>query len=365
MNTKKTHLFYCFVAAFALKIFYLPADLSLFNFDSFLLNTTQLTLSVYAIVTSFLLSAVYAVILHKLLKLQNIVFGFCAVLLIVDPFFRYSILTFEYNFLLLVTLLLCLCFAEGKSFRLKSILMAVFVIFSILIDSTAIFCHIPVAALVYGFSLLPTEEKLLNPVGKIKKKQISANKRLVAKKRVTLTAAFAALILLSVFIKTTPLADLLNNIKNDFIPVQIFSYFTDRRLVFVSVPYFFLLAVFITKYLLKKSNGERKNLRFAFDNASFLWFVLPAFAMIFAGIWRYPQSISVCSLMCTITIIFISLYDPETTSEIAHDFSTFYNKHKISVCVSFLAYFFLTQYIFKNIQITILDSILTVAGNRL
>ena len=363
-KSKTPNLFYCFVAVFALKLFYLPADLSLFSLDSFSFNTAQLALSVYAICITFLISAVYAVIIHKLLKLRTAVTDFCTALLVVDPFFRYSILIFEYGVLLFTALILCIYFVTGKSLNVKSVLLGVFVFISVLLDSTAIFCQIPLVSLAYGFNLLPTENELLNPVGKISKKQMSANRRLVTKKRVTLAAVFAVLIVLPLILKTYLLGNVLNQFRNFFAPIQVFSFFTNRRLFAVSVPYLGLLSAFTAKYLLKKSGGKKESVGFAFDNARFLWFSLPLFAMIFAGIWRYPQSIGICSLMCTAAIILIFLCDTETSAELTAEFSSFYRKHKIFISAVFIAYFFIIQYIFKDMQITVLDSIMSVAGSR-
>lgn len=319
-------------------------------------------LLIIAVLVLLLFSTACAVILHKLIISDSILLRFCAIFLLADPLFRCSILNFSYLIILTVAAVLCLYLIIGKTFIVKTILVQVFIFASTLINKESAFSITPLVALIYGFSVFPGNE-ILTP--KVKKKK--TDKKPTSPKSIVIAAVMTALWILSIFVaeKIPGEISVRGRILNSTLSTE--KLFEDCRFLIAAGPYLALFICFFAMYISAKTKDKKKSSRSVTPLISLCLPILVAFALITTGIFafNYVSGITVFNLVSVAAIVIISLKDIEGVSEPANRILFFYQKHKFAFGLIFAGWFGLTQYLFNNVQYTVMDMILSVTGGLL
>lgn len=358
MKTKKFSILISILCSAVIFAVIVPYEYAMLSLDQFTQSSDLTVKSLIITVASLLLVFVCLAIMHGLLKSGNAFFDCCAILLITDPLLKCSMLDLKYICLLIATVLLCFYFSRSKSPVLKTVLMAVFAFASVMIYKDAAFCHVPVASLVYGFTLMPAENAADNLGEDSKKSAVLPTAAIIP--------SIALPFVLAVVLKTI-FADKLFSLNMIFRFVNANTLFYKGRLLFAVIPSICLLVMFIHKYFRTKREGEKSTLNIKLKKAKLLLPILLPLVPILLGIFvfdSYPAA-AVTNMFFIIAILAFYHYDPQPASKAACDILAMFRKHKFIWCTLFFLWLVAVSALFKDSSTSILDNISTLSGGKL
>ncbi len=357
------HFFGILLFLFGLNLLSLPSYYSIVDFNSMQLGTDRLAELMLTMFVVFLFSAACAAAVFMLTRKQDVFFGLCAALLVADPLLKCSIINIRYLLLFVTAVILCFYLIKGESIKLKTLFASLYILISTTVYSESVSCHIPVVVLVYGFSIMAQENSKAVPAYVNQKK--SESRLNIKNSKVIYVSLPVIAFVLSLFIREKLL-------KRDLylfdIGYQNIGNLTARSSFWVAViPYVCLLLAFTVKYILVKSEGKKINFAFLMKNAKFLWVILLSVLLVAAGkaVFGYNTGITVINTIFVASAILIYLNDQTVSSQVVESFLQIYRKHKFIMLALAFVWFLAVQYLFKDTQRTVIDSVMEIVGNRL
>lgn len=362
---KKNVLFNSQTALYTLAIFfanvlYLPDSFLFFDVHEFSFRKSHPGLYVGVALALVLFSAVCAMVIQRLFSKKDIFLFACGVLILADTLFRSAMLSFVHIVLLAVSIAITLYLSEGKSFLLKTVFTCVFAVAVPLVSPEASFCQLPLVLTAYGFAL--AEEKEAAPMLKNKKGNKQKAKNGV-KETVLMAVLTAAGICLGALLKD----DVSSAVATSNFGAVATSNFFDKAFWIGFVPYVILFVAFVCGYFAAKSKEHKKSLGQVIVQSNFVWFTVLSICLVLYGIIfaKLSASVTVLNVLMVETVVLIYLQRTKSSQKAADGISEFFCKHKYSVTAVSIVWFFVTQFVLKNVQFSLLDRMLSMVGGTL
>lgn len=337
---------FCF---FFLNMMWVSTEFWFFNFISYEFGSNHIEQCLIANVVVLLLSVVFAIIVQQLTSIGRSML-FLTIALLIDPLLKCMFLNATHIMLLAISLLLCSFLFSGKSFVTKTILTAVFVIFSMQIAEEAIFCYVPLVGLFYcSCYLRERRETTCSNTNRNRKAYAENNKSL---KIANISAMILiALFLVSIYVKKTFSNDYFMRWDMKFRLCDA-DYFVKKPYFWVSLlPYVLGLIIFIVVYFSVKLNGKNITSKFL-DKQYFLGVVVITLSLASVGcfVYNYASCVTVLNLISIGTIVILRLWlDPVCAEKAFVRITDFIKKYKVIFLIAFIFWFFVVQYFFEDV----------------
>ena len=124
---------------------------------------------------------------------------------------------------------------------------------------------------------------------------------------------------------------------------------------------------FVCGYFAAGSKEQKKSAGVVIAQSDFVWLTALSISLVLYGIIFAKLSASVTVLNVLVIEVVILLYSRGTKSsqQAADGMSEFFCKHKYSVAAVAAVWFFVTQFVLKDIQFSLLDRMLSMVGGTL
>ncbi len=348
------------LAVFFVNVLFLPDSFLLFDVHGFSLRKSHFGLYIGVALALVLFSAVCAMVIQRLFSKKDSFLFACGVLILADTLLRCTMLSFIHLIFLTASIAIAVYLCEGKSFLLKTVLACVFVVAVPLVSPEASFCQVPLVLSAYGFAL--AKEKEAAPMLKNKKgnKQKSKN----AVKETVLMAGLTALgICLGALVKD----DVSSAVATSNFGAVATSNFFDKAFWIGFVPYVILFVAFVCGYFAAKSKDHKKSAGQVIVQSDFVWLTVLSICLVLYGIIfaKLSASVTVLNMLLIEAVVLLYLQGTKSSQKAADGISEFFCKHKYSVTAVAAVWFFVTQFVLKNVQFSLLDRMLSMVGGTL
>ncbi len=345
---------------FFVNVLFLPDAYLIFDTFNFDIRENHIGLCVLIALTLLVLSAVSAVIIQKLFSAKDEFLAICGMLLLADTLFKSTVLNFIHLALLTVSIILSLYLSQGKKFWLKTVLTSVFVVVLPVLSPESIFCQVPFVLIAYSFAL--AKEKEAAPALKNKKGNKQKAKNTI--KETVLMAGLTALGIILGFSLKDSVSDVVlaigysNNAS---------AYFLNGSFCIGFIPYVILLVAFVWGYFVAKSKEQKKSVGKVIAQSDFWWITLLSFGFVLYGIIveRLSSSITVLNALSVATVVLLYSEGTKSSQKSAEGILAFFRKYKYVVLSVVIVWFFVTQFVLKNMQFSLLDRMLSMVGGTL
>ena len=348
------------LALFFVNVLFLPEAYLIFDTFNFGIRENHLMLCVLVTLTLLALSAVSAVIIQKLFSAKDDFLSICGMLLLADTLFKSTALNFIHLALLTASMTLLLYFAQGRRFRLKTVLTSVFVVVLPVLSPESAFCQVPFVLIAYSFAL--AKEKETAPA--LKNKKGNKQKAKNAIKETVLMVCLTALGIGVGILLDDTVADAVIKFGHS---ENVSSYVSSNAFCIGFIPYLLFVTVFLGGYFKAQSKEQKKSVGKVIAQSDFWWLTLLSFGLVFYGIIveRLSSSITVLNVISIATVVLLYCGGAKSSQKSAEGIMAFLRKYKYAALASVIVWFFVTQFVLKNMQFSLLDRLLSMVGGTL
>ena len=302
--------------------------------------------SVLLITAVLVFSAVFSIIIEKLITTDSAILVFPVLLFFLDPLFKNTFTNFT-HFLILILDLFVICYlVKGKSTVGINIVTALFILLISMLYEHAAYSHVPLILLVYIFNCDFKKTKSRNSflISFILLMALSFAAALLNRK---LSDNFPALISFSI-----------NNFNTTILLPKLFA---------VSIPYLAIEFIFIKKYLENKFKRNNFDFEFLIQNAAFVFMVPVVYLLMLVGIlvFKYTESFTMLNLTVPLTIIAMYYNDSTVVKATIEQLLNRIKAKPAAWTVVLILWVIISQNFFQGIQDTLWNNVLSIVGGLL
>lgn len=348
------------LAIFVINVLFLPDNYLLFDTIALSIRENDIVLCVLVALAVLLLSAVSAMVIHKIFSSEDKFIVGCGMLLLADILFRHTALNLVHLIFLSVSVILALVITEGKKLLPKTLLTAALALVLPVLSPESAFCQVPLVLVAYSFALTKANEEIPT----VKNKKGNTKKTTNRIKETVLVAGMTALgIFLGVLLEENVASVIAASDYN----ADAFANFSKAPFWIGFIPYAILLVAFVCIYFANKSKEQKKSVGQVIVQSDFVWLTILSIGLVLYGIIveKLYSSITVFNVIMVETVILLYLHNDKSSCKSAEGVFGFCNKYRYAVFAVFAVWFFVTQFVLKNVQFSLLDRMLSMVGGTL